>query len=46
MVLQTGIFKFFFQPPVIRNQLACKIKEALEYVRPNPQPFQLETTQF
>lgn len=46
MVLQTVISKFFFQPPVIRNQLIGKMQETLEYVIHNPQQSQDETTQF
>lgn len=42
VILQTGISSFFFQTPVIRNQLIGKMQEALEYVLHNPQKFQDE----
>lgn len=45
MVLQRGISKFIFQPPVIRNKLIGKMQEASEYVIHNPQQFQGKTTQ-
>ena len=46
IVLQTGISKFLFQPPVIKNQLIGKMQEALEYVIHNPQQLQDETSPF
>lgn len=45
VVLWTGISSFFFQTPVISNQLTGKMQEALEYIIHNPQKFQDETPQ-